>query len=191
MCVIPAFNDETGALPLGRYKASVGDVKVQFVDAPRWSESQTRREVFEDWLQAKDMIDEVSPDLVECAWLSGSFVSTKLDPDDVDCLFVLRASAFDALSSNRMRARLLQFNRKGRIREKTGLRVEPFVMVRRVHVAPWSKDGSVIEEARSDLALRGAWDDWWLRLRSTDDKAAPPIADDAHPVRGYLEVHWP
>lgn len=189
--MIPEFNDETGTLPLGRYRATVPEIEDRFVTDEAWDDSSTRQEVFDHWLKAKGMLDDLDARLVECAWLAGSFVSSKMDPDDMDCLFILSADVFDGLPSNSARRRVLEFNKKDRIRDKTGLRVEPFVMVRRVHPNPWAREGGTVNEgAAKDLGIRGAWDDWWQRMRQTQDKDAAPTLEDASLVRGYLEVHW-
>ena len=186
---IPSFEAATKALPLGRYGCDPSEVEAMFVADPRFANSSTRRQVFDDWLAAKAMIDEISPALVECAWVGGSFVTERLDPDDVDSLFIISKEAFDTLSSNRLRGKLMQFNKKGWLRQKTGLRAETFVMVRHPHALPWQGDG-VRPELQSDFALRGAWDDWWLRVRLGSKEDAPILAE-AEPVRGYLEVRWP
>jgi hypothetical protein len=102
---------------------------------------------------------------------------------------LLRGDAFEALTSNAARNKVLEFNKKGRLRAKTGLRVEPFIFVRKPHPMPWFKDGvnpSCVEE----FALRGAWDDWWQRVRVGKKDKAPTI-EEAQPIRGYLEVRWP
>jgi hypothetical protein len=87
--VIPDFDPTTGALPLGRYGCTVTEVEDRLVQGQAFAESATRADVFSDWLTAKRMLDSISPDLVECVWLGGSFVTEKQDPDDMDSLFIV------------------------------------------------------------------------------------------------------
>jgi hypothetical protein len=186
--VIPDFEPTTGALPLGRYSCTIAEVEGRLVQGPGFTGSATRAAVFSDWQTAKGMLDGISPDLIECAWLGGSFVTNKQDPDDMDSLFVLAGKAFEGLASNGLRRRVLEFNKKGRLREKTGLRVEPFIFVRKPHPMPFSR-GGVDPACAEEFALRGAWDDWWQRIRVVK-KDEPPTIEEAEPVRGYLEVRW-
>ncbi|MFJ1510901.1 hypothetical protein AAIG35_04200 [Cellulosimicrobium funkei] len=164
------------------------EIRSHFVDHVDYASSDTRLQVFEDWLQAKAMIDQLSPDLIEAAWIGGSFVTNRRDPDDMDSLFLINQEAFEALPSNTARTKVMAFNKKGRLREKTGLRVEAFVLVRQPHANPW-QGGGVAASCQEDFALRGAWDDWWLRVR-LGGKDDPPTIEEAEPVRGYLEVLW-
>lgn len=187
--VIPELDVTTEALPLGRYLCTTDEVLERYVDDTRFSQSSTRRQIFLDWLKAKEMIDDVGPDLVESTWVGGSFVTGRLDPDDIDCMFLINSKAFYDLPSNRKRSTLREFNKKGWLRGKTGLRVESFILVREEYANPWFRD-TVIDEAREYAALRGAWDDWWLRISTNATKEEPPKLEDAAPRRGYLEVMW-
>lgn len=179
----------TGALPCGRYRCDLVDLKARFVLDPIYSASSKRAQQFADLLQVKAMLDSIDPALVEVGWVGGSFTTDVLDPDDIDCLFVVNGDAFDALPSNSARARVMQFNKPGRIRTKTGLLVDTFVMVRVPVALPWQSGG--IDPTYSHyFGLRGAWDDWWLRPTTRGNKGATPTVVGAHPVRGYLEVTW-
>lgn len=149
--------------------------------------SDTRQEIFSDFQAAHAMLSSLVT--VEAVWIGGSFVTSSLNPDDIDCLFHVNSDSFQALPSNGQRNRVMEFNKKGKLREKLGLRIEPFVLVRELFANPWSK-GGVSEEAAPSLALRGAWDDWWQRARSDPDKNAAPDLVDAGPTKGYLEVTY-
>ena len=134
------------------------------------------------------MLTALGPDLIEAVWIGGSFVTGQLDPDDIDCTFVLSAPAFRLLS-NRKKSHIQAFNKKNAIRNKTGLRVETFLLLREPIAMPWSRTG-LNEDAIEYVSVRGAWDDWWLRTRTNPDKGADPVVEDAEPRRGYLEVMW-
>ena len=187
--VIPPLEPTTGALPLGRWGCTTAELEQQFVNDDMFAGSSTRRQILGDWFQAKSMLDSLSPDLIECAWLGGSFVTAKLDPDDIDSMFILSGEAFDALPSNGKRGQVMDFNVKDKLRLKTGLRVEAFVFVRHAHAMPWSRGSTVDPALAPEFAIRGAWDDWWLRDRAGPKGNLPTVAD-AKPVRGYLEVRW-
>ncbi|PPF83779.1 hypothetical protein C5E07_09810 [Pseudoclavibacter sp. RFBJ3] len=176
-----------GFLPVGRFPSTIDSLEGAFVDAERFTESSTRGPIFEDFLGAIDIISAFGEGLIESLWVGGSFVTDKLDPDDIDCLFVLNQEAFDAISSNGKRTKLRKFNKKNYMRETTGLRVESFLMVRLPFAQPWLS-GGVHPDVQTYTQLRGAWDDWWLRTRTGETADEPPRIESAHPRRGYLEV---
>lgn len=186
--MIPPLDPATNFLPLGRYACTLSDLKREYVDDPRFSGSITRNQIFEDLLDAREMLDHISQDLVEVVWVGGSFVTGVLDPDDIDCTFVISGPELRAFS-NTKRDKVMKFNKNGWLREKTQLRVESFLLVREPIANPWLKDG-LHPDAVEYLSVRGAWDDWWMRVRSNPDKTAAPVLADAEPKRGYLEVSW-
>ncbi|WP_285319707.1 hypothetical protein [Pseudarthrobacter sp. lyk4-40-TYG-27] len=187
--MIPPMDPTTNFLPLGRYACTLAELEQEYVRDPKFSTSTTRTEIYEDLLDARKMLDAVSQDLVELVWVGGSFVTGALDPDDIDCTFVINGPAFRALSSNGKRDKVMKFNKNGWLRDRTGLRVESFLLIREPIANPWFKDG-LNPDAVEYLSVRGAWDDWWMRVRSNPDKTAEPILADAEPKRGYLEVSW-
>lgn len=187
--MIPVLDSTTDCLPLGRYACSLAELKAAFVDDSRFAQSTTRAEIFEDLLTTRALFDAKSPDMVEAVWVGGSFVTGKIDPDDIDCTFLLSGTAFRSLSSNNQRREIWKFNRKGWLREKTGLRVESFLLIREPIANPFTA-GEVHPDAMNYVGLRGAWDDWWMRVRSNADKNSSPVIEDADPRRGYLEVNW-
>ena len=176
-------------LPLGRYGCTVGDVEARYVTDAQFANSSTRPQIFSDLNAVKGMLDKIDENLVERVWIGGSFVTGEVDPDDIDCTFWINANVFYGLPSNSQRNKLMELNKKGQLRAKTNLRVEPFLVVRIPIANPWSK-GGVSAEATFYTSLRGAWDDWWQRVRTTSNKATLPVLQDAEPRRGYLEVSW-
>jgi hypothetical protein len=83
----------SGLLPVGRHLVVIDDVKTSLVDP--FPTSPTRTGIFEWWVSHREALCLVSP-VVE-QWLDGSFVSTKLDPADIDVVTVLDGPDFDAL----------------------------------------------------------------------------------------------
>jgi len=183
---IPTRSAE-GFLPLGRYLCGLEEFKAEFVDAAQFTSSASRAGIFQDLLGVIDILEDLSADLIESIWIGGSFVTDKLDPDDIDCLFVLSGVAFDGLSSNTKRRRVTQFNVDGWTRRKLRLRVETFILVRVAFANPWER-GGVHPDAAPYTQVRGAWDDWWLRVRTGEGPTDPPRIESAEPKRGYLEV---
>lgn len=183
---LPSLNED-GHLPRGRFPCDLDELETLFVDAPQYAASATRGPVFEEFLSAVELLRAFSGDLIEGVWIGGSFVTGKLDPDDIDCLFVLSGPAFDSLPSNAQRGKVERFNRKGYLRDKHGLRVESFLLIRTPFANPWHR-GGVHPEAAPYAQVRGAWDDWWLRTRTGESQDDEPLVEDAEPRRGYLEV---
>lgn len=158
------------------------------MDDASFAASTTRRGIYDDFWKAAGMLDALGPDLIEAVWIGGSFVTGTLNPDDIDCTFVVSAPVFRTFSNGK-KGKIQAFNKKNNIRSKTGLRVETFLLLREPLAMPWGRTG-LNEDAIEYVSVRGAWDDWWLRTRTNPDKKALPIVEDAEPRRGYLEVKW-
>lgn len=177
--MIPALTSH-GHLPLGRHRCDLVELEQRFVADAQFSSSTVREDIFGDLTQVIELFKTFGADLIEVVWIGGSFTSDKLDPSDIDCLFVLDQTAFTNLSKTQQ-TKLLKLKRKDYVREKFDLRVEPFILVREEFENPWDKDW-VTDQAVHYLAARGAWDDWWQRIRNTTGGSS------SKPVRGYLEV---
>lgn len=184
---VPALSGIPGCLPLGRYLCTLDEVQAAFVDAAWAAGSSTRPEIWDHFGEARTMLtDQFGEDIVGLVWIGGSFTTDKLDPDDIDTTFLIEPKAFADLSNNQ-KQKLLRFGHKNRLREKTGLRVEPFLLVQRRVAMPF-KTASLNAEEIGYFEKRGMWDDWWLRNCSSVDKDEEPTVADSAPVRGYLEV---
>ena len=177
--MIPPLTPD-GHLPLGRHRCDLGEFEQAFVADAMFQTSVVRDEIFGDLLQVIDLFKAFGVDLIESIWVGGSFTSDKSDPGDIDCLFMLDETVFSSLSGTQ-RAKLLKLKRKDYVLEKFDLKVEPFILVREEFENPWEKDW-VTEKAVHYLAARGAWDDWWQRIRNVSGGTS------STPVRGYLEV---
>lgn len=187
--MIPSLDMTTSYLPLGRYACTLAELKQRYVDDQNMTSSTTRAGIFNDLLAAREMLDDLSKDLVEVVWVGGSFVTGVLDPDDIDCTFIINGPAFRALPSNSKRSKVEKFNKRGWLREKTKLRVESYILIREPVANPF-QGGGIHPDAINYVSVRGAWDDWWMRVRTNPDKMSAPVIDDAEPKRGYLEVSW-
>lgn len=186
--MIPPLDPHTSYLPLGRYGCTFDELKSRFVDDQSFAASTTRSDIYKDFWEAARMLEALVPNFIEAVWIGGSFVTGRLDPDDIDCTFVVNAPVFRTLS-NAKKDKIRTFNKKNAIRSKTGLRVETFLLMREPLAMPWGRTG-LNADAIEYVSVRGAWDDWWLRTRTNPDKDADPVVEDAEPKRGYLEVLW-
>lgn len=177
--MIPAFSPEVGALPVGRFPATIPEVERVLVDGIG---SARRREVWEDWLDVLTMLS--AHVRVNSAWLGGSFVTSKKEPDDIDCVFWVEDVELVRASRDPVAAAVVgDIATPGRMRQLR-LRVDSYVV-------PWVSNGGAAPRGPADIAYhrqRGYWDDLWLRLRS-GVKGAQPVRADSIPRRGYLEVN--
>jgi hypothetical protein len=91
--MIPLLQGDPAHLPPGRYRATLDEVYERFV--AQTPESPTRHVIWEgfmSYLQAWAATEEqLSPhldgrSLVRVAWLAGSFVSGKVDPNNPRCI---------------------------------------------------------------------------------------------------------
>lgn len=117
-----------------------------------------------------------------CAmWVSGSFLTDKADPGDVDVLLVFNEDDVAALPSNAAK-RLVTTKGLQDLAANRGLDVDAYGMVWRAR-----PDTAPAAEDEQYLMHRGYWDDFWMRMR-TVPKSQSPTRACALPRRGYVEV---
>jgi len=176
--LIPLLDSATGALPVGRYQASVDELHSTFVEG----KAPVREKVWNDWQQATAFLRRHVP--VAAAWLGGSFFTNKDEPDDIDCVYWVDYMDLNAARFNAESARVIEiFAGQRKLRDLVGLQVDTFVVA-------WfccPDVSQAMPDTRSYWQSRGQWDDFWSRMR-TGTKGAPAVRDDALPRRGYLEV---
>lgn len=179
--MFPALDTQTGLLPLGRYGVTLADVKQHYVDDARFSASTTRSEIWGHFESATEGIRSVVP--VVCVWIGGSFLTDKLDPDDIDLVYWCEDSLVDQVTDPQAML-LLQLFAENQVRPRTGLRVDTRYC--KWHLYPEARLADSVEH-RSYALSRGFWDDFWMRKR-TGQKNDPPQMADALPKRGYFEL---
>lgn len=179
--MFPALESATGALPVGRFPATLGEVKSSYVDAPQFAGSTTRSEIWSHFESATSELRRIVP--VAYVWIAGSFTTNKLDPDDLDVIYWCEDRLVDLVTDVRDK-QILEMFALNSLRNVTGLRVD--TRYGRWHVHP---DADRVPKAQHEsyARSRGYWDDFWLRSRS-GAKTDPRVRDDALPRRGYLEV---
>ena len=179
--MFPAIDAATGTLPVGRFPATLAQVKATYVDAPEFAGSSTRSEIWDDFDDATRVLRDIVP--VAYVWIAGSFTTDKLDPDDLDVIYWCEDRLVDLVTDVRDK-QILELFAKNQVRHTTGYRLD--TRYGRWHVHP-EADRMPKAEHMSYAAIRGYWDDFWLRSRS-GAKTDPLVRDDALPRRGYLEV---
>lgn len=176
--MIPALDAATGAIPVGRYSATLADIHAAFVAG----KTPAREKIWHDWQTATALLRQHVP--VLATWVGGSFFTSKDVPDDIDCVYWVEY--FDLITArlNPLSTRMVEvFSQKHELRKVVGLQVDTFVVA-------WNccPDLAQAMPATSEYwATRGLWDDFWSRMRSSP-KGAPAVRTDALPRRGYLEV---
>jgi hypothetical protein len=167
---LPALVD--GALPLGRWSATPEEVEAAFVTG----QSTTRQQIWADWLELTSALREVAG-VVPAAWLSGSFVTDKADPGDVDSVYLIEWPILRTAHADPQRASFIEVVARSGAKELFGLSVDSFIL------EWWPRTGTKrVGWTRQYLEDRGYWDDLWSRQRSPDSRL------DAMPRRGYVEV---
>lgn len=144
--------------------------------------SPRREKVWNDWQAATALLRQHVP--VSAAWVGGSFLTSKAEPDDIDCVYWVDSVALQNAHLNPASAQVIQvFAGQRMLRDLVGLEVDTFVVA-------WSCCPDIAQAAPHTgryWSSRGYWDDFWSRMRS-GPKGAPAVRDDALPRRGYLEV---
>ena len=170
-----------GALPCGRFPATIVEVESAFVADPKWATSTTRQTVWDDWKQITAQARKVVP--VAAVWIAGSFLTDKMDPDDLDVVYIIDSRQAAAVTSPLHKGFLSLLAQGDALRTLRGKRLDTFV----INWVP-DPDGQGAASGFPDYAAsRGYWDDLWQR-RLSGPKHAPRVPSDALPKRGYLEV---
>ncbi|MGW4947205.1 DUF6932 family protein [Actinoplanes sp. NPDC004185] len=176
-----------GFLPSGRYQCTPAEAEAAFVSDPAYAASISRAPLWQHhWTNALALL--TSAVRVHAAWISGSFTSDKVNPRDIDVVFVINEQ--DRLSRSVTERQIVEAFARRVIDPATGRVVAAHGLLVDSYIIPWApyldKRGHLVEydEYVSD---RGYWDDWWSRRRFSP-KGSPSVSQDAHPCRGYLEV---
>jgi hypothetical protein len=192
--VLPSFT-ANGFLPLGRYSVSFDEAEAMLVSATEFEDSSTRRELWDGlhnyldpFLTLEDTYAKAlaGVPLLHRLWLGGSFVSTKLDPGNIDATLLIDTRAERAVRGKPGSKWLTTaFQSRDRMREKFG--ISP-LRIGYQPVARIFEPERFTPEERTYFTQRGVWDDWWQRCRLPDGKDRSPSEESAAPARGYLEV---
>lgn len=184
----------SGFLAPGRYQLDPEQAEQQLVRDRRFAGSQTRPSLWEGLetylSRFFDLEDEHRAEigdgsLVHAIWLGGSYVSTKLNPQNVDLTVFMDEMTVDAMRGLDGTDWLVSaFDRKERLAE---LGVSPLRVGYRP-IASVFRSEQLDPAEQAYLRERGAWDDWWQRCRPNGVDNSRPTLDSAAPRRGYVEV---
>lgn len=177
--IAPGIN----TIELGRHSATISEIQDSYVLGSRFETSTTREEIWKDWTEATRRLNEIVP--IICVWIAGSFITNKLDPSDLDCVYWLDSDhVAEAWTTGAYAQNLLTiFSEKGSVKTHFNLKVDTFI-------GCWE---SLPEPSISNQMnwkyhrVRGYWDDFWQRERITPDPH-PKTRADSILRRGYLEV---
>lgn len=180
---VPSLNPMTGELPLGRHHCTVDEFEASFLADTQFSSSTTRPTIWTHWELARDALAKAVP--VLAAWVGGSFTSVKLDPSDMDIVFLIDGHAADQLPESSQERQLISvFSHGPRFHAPAGRLLDTYVLA--WHSIPNPSDDAA-GLGPGYYQARGHWDDFWSRKRTTP-KGTTPIHADSVPRRGYLEV---
>ncbi|WP_425553907.1 DUF6932 family protein, partial [Isoptericola hypogeus] len=168
-----------GHLPLGRHHTTLEAIATRFVRDDRFAASARRPRVWSDFERALSALRTIVP---PCAvWIGGSFVTAKLEPDDIDVTWILPRDRVNALPvGSKERGRLGLFAGEKRLIAK-GIMVDSYT----ASWAPYADEDAKLTDLGylQIAAQRGYWDDWWQRLRADGAVSHP---SSSVPRRGYL-----
>jgi hypothetical protein len=171
---IPKLTSE-GDLPRGRFCATMDTVQARFVADEAYEGSTTRGQVWSDFNDLLELIRRKKV-RVPAAFLGGSFVTSKLDPSDVDAALIIDASRISDPNTFADLKAIVDDPKA------SGLQVDAFLI-------QWYPDGSELGGGNqvAYAKQRSKWDDFWQRKVAKADRR-PPQRHHAMPVRGYVEV---
>lgn len=179
---------ESGYLPVGRYLASAREVEERFA---------TNERRVDLWNSLKKVMDLLEAALGEKPhiWLSGSFLSSKEQPGDLDIVVLIDNTAMSRLS--RFGLYIIDTVGRNLLRENFGLEIDSFILeVDSPIDASSPLDEYLLLKANGQLDAggiqrdsdeeyylyrRGYWDNLWSATRDKQGRLVPCS-------RGYLEV---
>lgn len=110
--MVPPLDAATGLLCLRRHHVTLDAVKAHYVDAPEFCSSATRHEIWADFEDATEVFRGIRP--TAYVWIAGSFVTNKLDPDDLDLIYWCEDRLVDAVSDPATNCTLQMCSRRSR-----------------------------------------------------------------------------
>lgn len=125
---------------------------------------------------------------VHAVWLSGSYLTDKLDPNDIDAVFLVSARDYSRTSDDNKKVVGSFSPTMGPmgtpVRSSGFTKVDSYILDWR----PYAELNPLGDRDHNAYCLwRGYWDDFWQRTRK-GAKGAPTTWQDGMPTRGYLEV---
>lgn len=138
----------------GRFPAQMEWIQQNYVEAEEFKDSITRSEIWNDFVSSTEQLRSIIP--VAWVWISGSFISSKLNPDDIDVVYWGTSDLVQNHLSIEQRF-VLQIFAENQVRNVTGLRVDTRYCRWLVNPTTASLGGL---EHDQYLKSRGFWDDF-------------------------------
>lgn len=197
---IPPFNEQ-GHLPPGRYSVTLEQLEERFVRHADFASSETRpdrwrgfREYISLWKDVQRRVEQdLDRPLVKAIWLGGSFISAKLDPNNVDLALFVDGDSLAICKQKGQSGRISLLS--GRDKMTRTLHVTPSIVPYRYVRSPWDmyRDNPAYQAPYTGehfryVGQRGCFDDWWLRMRPEGEDKGAPTAHTGAWARGYVEV---
>lgn len=174
--MIPSLSS-TGFLPLGRYQATNAEIHHRYVEEI----SSDRRTLI--WEHFENVYKLVSASIPICSiWVAGSFMSDKVEPSDIDLLFIFKESDVNARLSDPAFYSMMVDLGNDTLKSTYGWLID----TRWIIWTPNSIPAFAHRTALADqYANRGFWDEFWSRRYKVKGEMHP---EDANLRQGYLEV---
>jgi hypothetical protein len=177
---LPDPDPNTGLLPPGRYAADLAELYSRFVTAPRFVASTTRELLWDQWARHRAIVEAETGEIARM-WLGGSFAGGKLDPDDVDVTYLLRAAVFDRLEAEELASLEDLTDRAWCVAH--GMRIDSYVIRLPEDKPFWQlAPGSFTQATNDSFRDIGLYDEIWQCVRASPAEPAEPLR------RGYVEV---
>lgn len=185
MDLLAWLDPDSGLLPPGRYATSLAELRSGFVLDERFAASGTRAGLWAEWEDHRALVDAVAGG-VSRVWVSGSFVTGRLDPTDIDVTYFLDARQYEGLSPED----------KAYLEECTevawcqahGMRIDPYLLTLPEEQPVWRLTrGGFLPGAEGCYAGIGVHDELWQRCSEKDGFGPNPGTGPGR-RRGYVEV---
>ncbi|MEU5098407.1 hypothetical protein [Streptomyces sp. NPDC020996] len=180
---LPAFNPSTECPPPGRFPLTWDEIESELVKADDFAESSTRSGLLEE-LRVHFALVEMATGAVGRLWLAGSFVSGKLDPEDIDVTYLIPSDAYvRAMADPDTVDNLDNLGTKDWC-VRQGLRVDAYVLrlAATEDFRALGVTGAMAPDDHKVFESLGVYDEVWQRCRSG------PNGIPRGTRRGYVEV---
>ncbi|MFD8955727.1 DUF6932 family protein [Streptomyces caelestis] len=180
MSTAPEFVAATDCLPPGRYAMEPADVEYSFVTRENFADSSTRAELWAEWNQHLTLLQTVTGNKISRAWISGSFVTAKTDPKDVDSTYFIESTDYDALDLEERG--ILESLIDMKWCHKRKMRIDPYLIPSVSGMQFWQleREDLFSPTARECFQSIGLYDEMWGRLKAEENGLTVR--------RGYVEV---
>lgn len=162
----------------GRLQLTLDEFVLHYGPSTDFCGSEQRLKIWEQFAKVTQKLRDTLP--VAAVWIGGSFVTHKVEPSDIDAVYIIDQNKYSILSETGKKRVTLYAMDGGLFNH--GIRVDS-------HVLDWTPHPELDWDNPLQidyLKSRGYWDDFLQR--HAEDKNAPLIEDNAIPRRGYLEV---